>query len=76
MELNGSGSDYGYDDTAIFAEMLALGFLAYSYEPTNRSLTRIGEKSRTVNTLFIRDISRGQELVSAGPKFSVLGKEF
>ena len=75
-ELNGSGTQYGYDDATVFAQLLEWGFRAYKYDPFSRDLTPLQESSGTGNTLFIRDISTVKELVAAAPKFRVLGKEF
>jgi FkbM family methyltransferase len=76
IEINGSGSVYGFDDHSLFTRMLDVGFSAYRYDPFSRALTYRREPARTGNTLFIRDISKVKELVLAAPKISVLGKEF
>jgi FkbM family methyltransferase len=75
-ELNGSGSQYGYEDATVFAQLLEWGFRAYKYDPFSRELTHLEESSGSGNTLFIRDISTARALVAAAPKFSVLGKQF
>jgi FkbM family methyltransferase len=76
IELNGSGRDYGYEDTAVFAQLLEWGLLAYRYDPFSRNLRPVQESSGTGNTLFIRDISKVATLVAAAPKFCVLEKCF
>jgi FkbM family methyltransferase len=76
MELNGGGVEYGFEDAAVFSQVLKWGFTAYRYDPFTRDLAAIRESSRTGNTLFIRDISKVAELVGAAPKVSVLGKTF
>lgn len=56
MELNGSGSRYGFDEEAILAKMLALGFQTYGYDAfTRRLLPLEGKNADAGNTLFIRD---------------------
>jgi len=56
MELNGSGERYGFDEDRIVEKMKSLGFAAYRYDPFKRELSALaGDRSRTGNTLFVRD---------------------
>src|SRR5882762_2204257 len=57
MELNGSGSRYGYDESRILEMMSDHSFKTYSYDPLDRSLIKLnGKNLASGNTLFIRDL--------------------
>ncbi|MDR1182284.1 MAG: FkbM family methyltransferase [Bacteroidales bacterium] len=55
VELNGSGSRYGYDDKDIHNTLLGVGFLPYKYDPKTRILTEIPYFESTGNTIYLRD---------------------
>lgn len=56
MELNGSGSRYGYDESEILKIMHNYGFKMYSYEPFTRTLHNLGSKNKDEgNTIFIKN---------------------
>lgn len=56
MELNGSGSRYGFREDNILGMMKAYGFSTYVYEPFSRELKSLdGKKNLSGNTLFIRN---------------------
>ena len=44
LELNGSGSRYGYDESQILEMMFDHGFKTYSYNPLNRTLINLEGK--------------------------------
>lgn len=55
IELNGSGSRYGFDEDLILNMMDGFGFKAYSYNPFQRALIRLdGKNKNSGNTLFVR----------------------
>ncbi|MFD1628601.1 FkbM family methyltransferase [Pseudopedobacter beijingensis] len=54
IELNGSGSRYGYDENHIHQLLTKNGFLPYIYDPFTRNFTLIN-KFGTHNTIYIRD---------------------
>ena len=55
MELNGSGSRYGYDEARILELMFSYGFKTYSYNPLARKLINLdGKNLNEGNTLFIQ----------------------
>lgn len=57
MELNGSGSRYGFDEASIINQMRAYGFQTASYDPFNRRIELQNGKCLTSgNTLFLRDL--------------------
>ncbi len=74
MELNGSGVRYGFDESQIIDTMTGFGFAAYRYEPFTRSLERIADgKSRSGNTLFVRDVALARARIQAAAPVTVHG---
>lgn len=72
MELNGSGSRYGYDENQILEMMLDNNFKTYSYNPFERKLVSLkGKNSKEGNTLFIRNKERVLERLNKAPIFNV-----
>lgn len=77
MELNGSGSRYGYDESRIIELMLDYDFKTYSYNPLERKLIDLkGKNLNTGNTLFIRDKSFVEERLMDSPKVLVSEQSF
>ncbi len=77
MELNGSGSRYGFDESRILEMMLDHGFGTYAYNPLDRTLTDLQGKNVTSgNTLFIRDKSLVLDKLNSSPKITLHGKSF
>ncbi len=77
MELNGSGSRYGYSESRIVELMRDYGFGTYSYDPIDRRLTDLRGKTLVEgNTLFIRDPAVVAEKVRAAPKIEIFGRSF
>lgn len=77
MELNGSGSRYGFDESQILALMLNYGFRTYSYNPLSRTLINLeGKNLNSGNTLFIRDKSFVEERLRVSSKVTVHGRQF
>ena len=77
MELNGSGSRYGYDEARILELMFSYGFKTYSYNPLARKLINLdGKNLNEGNTLFIRDKSIVEERLRTSPMVSVHGRQF
>lgn len=74
MELNGSGSRYGYDESKILSMMSHYGFKTYSYKPFERELINLeGKNLIEGNTIFIRDMDRILERNKSSPKIEVHG---
>ncbi|NCA72520.1 MAG: FkbM family methyltransferase [Sphingobacteriia bacterium] len=70
MELNGSGSRYGFDEDALHRDVLARGFATYRYRPFERVLEPLnGARSGGGNTLYVRDAARLAERVRCAPRF-------
>ena len=77
MELNGSGSRYGFDEPKILSMMLDHGFKTYSYNPFSRKLLDLkGKNLEQGNTLFIRNESLVRERIEAAPKINLHGNTF
>ena len=77
MELNGSGSRYGYDESRILELMFDYGFKTYSYNPLGRILINLeGKNLNSGNTLFIRNKPLVEERLRGAPKVSIHGKQF
>jgi FkbM family methyltransferase len=74
MELNGSGSRYGFSEDRILAAMVGYGFSTYMYEPFARRLLSLdGKNSESGNTLFIRDLPTVERRLALAPRMSVAG---
>lgn len=70
MELNGSGSRYGFDEDALHRDLLACGFSTYRYRPFERVLEPLnGARSGGGSTLYVRDAGRLAERVRSAPLF-------
>ena len=68
MELNDSGSRYGFEDDEILDVMRDFGFRPYTYEPVARILSEIdGKNDETQNTIFIRDLDVVRKRISQAP---------
>lgn len=77
MELNGSGSRYGFDESKILELMLSHGFDTYSYNPLSRELIGLEGKNLNLgNTLFVRSKSFVEERLRTSPKATVHGRQF
>jgi hypothetical protein len=77
MELNGSGSRYGFDESKLLAMLLDFGFQTYSYNPMDRTLINLqGKNLNSGNTLFIRNEPLVQERLKNSFKVTVHGKQF
>ena len=74
MELNGSGSRYGFDEDLIIKLMEKKGFNTYSYSPFDRTFTSLnGKNCKSGNTIFIRDINFVESRVKNSELFTVNG---
>lgn len=76
MELNGSGSRYGYDEVKILELMFDYGFKTYSYNPFDRTLINLeGKNLNSGNTLFIRNKPLVEERLRDAQKLSIHGRQ-
>jgi hypothetical protein len=74
MELNGSGSRYGFDEERLRLLMSDWGFRSYHYDPFGRTLAPAERTDGSPNnTLFVRDVTRLAERVRSAPRHTVNG---
>ena len=76
MELNGSGSRYGFDEDAIHKKMLDYGFKAYCYKPFDRKLVLREDRSFHGNTIYINQLELVQKRIKSASYFEALGVQF
>lgn len=75
LELDGSGTRYGFNESAIVELMRGNGFGAYSYDPLNRTLVALGGKNPAPgNTLFIRDKQFVEDKLQSAPAITLHGR--
>ena len=76
IELNGSGSRYGYDENKIHDKLSALQFKPYIYNPKTRVLTEVsGYVNSDGNSLYIRDKKFVIDRVTSSRKIKILNSE-
>lgn len=73
IELNGSGTRYGYNEKLIHTQLLTLGFLPYQYTPTTRSLLSVTNFG-THNTIYIRDYEFVLQRVQSAQAITILNQ--
>lgn len=72
IELNGSGTRYGYDEHRIVRTMNEYGFSPYEYEPFRRQLHPLtGKNNAHGNTLFLRNETMIRERITHAPQVSI-----
>lgn len=77
MELNGSGTTYGYDESAILDLMAGYGFDTYAYNPFTRKLHPLnGKNASSGNTLFVRNLSYVEQRLHDAERIEVNGVSF
>ena len=86
IELRGHGSRYGFDEDAIHARLLGLGFQPFSYDPLAKSaipgaesmprtLTPLDGINRAAGTtIYIRNIDLIRQRIATAPRFTVHGQ--
>jgi FkbM family methyltransferase len=72
MELNGSGTRYGFDEARLHARMLEFGFIPARYDPLARQL-HAQQRGHGGNLLYVRDPVTLQARVRAAPRRRVHG---
>jgi len=75
VELNGLGRRYGYDESALHADLLAAGFAPYAYDPFTRSLRPLSSPGPH-NTIYCRDLPFIEARLKAAFPVTVLGMSF
>jgi FkbM family methyltransferase len=74
IELNGSGSRYGYNEKVIHHTLLDLDFKPFQYMPKERKLTLV-DSHGTHNTIYIRDIDFVLKRLRTAEKIKILDNE-
>lgn len=74
VELNGSGSRYGFDDQRTHRSLLQCGFAPCDYDPMSRLLAAQDGFSRQ-NTIYIRDTDWVRHRLETAPSFKVFDKD-
>lgn len=70
MELNGSGSRYGFDEKNLHNVMLNYGFTTFQYNPFKRQLIPRNMSSQVIgNMLYIRNDEQVIDRITSAPKF-------
>lgn len=75
IELNGSGSRYGFDEPSLRRDLRSKGFSELRYAPESRTLDPAGDAcDRGGNVIFGRDPGWLQQRVRSASSFSVHGR--
>lgn len=73
MELNGSGTRYGFNEDALHQNMLNMGFQPCRYDPITRGVVGLNlQRSTSGNTLYLRDPEAIQHEVRKSPAYRIL----
>ena len=75
IELNGSGSQYGFDESKIHDTLLDLDFRPHTYDPGLRKLSVVGSFGG-LNTIYIRDVNFVQQRLETAQKIRILNQDF
>jgi FkbM family methyltransferase len=76
MELNGSGSRYGFDERQLHGRMVDFGLQPARYEPMTRQLHPVSYPfPGNGNGLYVRDLGVVQARVASAPRRRVHGTE-
>ena len=75
IELNGSGSRYGFDDENIHLKLLQYGFKPYCYNPKVKELKAL-KTFVNHNTLYLRDVNFVEERIKNSKRIKVGVKEY
>lgn len=70
IELNGSGTRYGYDEETIHNTLVKVGFSPYAYDPFTRNLTLLSRWG-SHNSIYIRDFNFVKERIANAPRVVV-----
>ncbi|MDF2434047.1 MAG: hypothetical protein JWP44_3678 [Mucilaginibacter sp.] len=71
IELNGSGSRYGYNESEIHDKLISLNFKPFQYDPMKRTINPL-QSFGTHNTIYIRDTDFVKHRLLTSQQFNVL----
>lgn len=76
IELNGSGTAYGYSDQAIEQTLLDHDFLPVAYDPLKRTLRqRPTQPGKETNVIYVRDLQRAAGRLESAQPIAVLDQQ-
>jgi FkbM family methyltransferase len=73
IELNGSGTRYGFDEDALHRRICAQGFAPCTYDPWRRELRELRAHNTVGNTIYVRDRAAVDARIRAAERFRVRG---
>ena len=68
VEKAGNGARYGFDEEALHGKIQQMSFVACSYSPFQRTLSRLSEKTGG-NIIYVRDFEVAQQRLRNGAPF-------
>lgn len=74
IELNGSGSRYGFDDIDVHSNLVRRGFSPYSYSPFTRKMVKLDTYGNH-NTIYLRDENFVSNRLINSRKIKINGNE-
>ena len=74
LELDGSGSRYGFDESQIHQLLTECGYKTVSYSPFHRRLEVISERQEKGNTLYVNNLGFFSRRVKESQNYCVLGE--
>lgn len=75
LELNGSGTKYGFDENDTHRNLLDLGYTPVRYDPFSRRITRRSHRQSGGNTLYLNSVEIFEDRVGQSPSYSVLDRQ-
>jgi FkbM family methyltransferase len=72
VELNGTGTTFGYDDAQIHSLLVSYGFAPYSYEPFTRVLKQEPNYYGENNTIYLKDPAWASQRIKSAKRYSIL----
>jgi FkbM family methyltransferase len=73
IEMNGSGSRYGYDETRLDRSLTDKGFEALSYDPLRRLLIPLVDSDPSGNRIYVRGRDAVERRLAEAPQFTLRG---
>ncbi|MDQ0967622.1 FkbM family methyltransferase [Flavobacterium sp. W4I14] len=73
IELNGSGTRYGFDEKKIHDDLLNHDFNPFEYNPLTRTLKKI-ESYGSKNTIYIRDLDSVMSRLNSAKPIKIFGE--
>lgn len=75
LELNGSGTMYGFDEDDAHRDLLDEGYTPVEYDPFRRRITRRSHRQSGGNTLYLNSVDIFEKRVGQSPSYSVLDQQ-